>query len=273
MGKALVPILMQKSPPTSATLTPATPAPAGSWPTSAGRTPWTNCSKSSCATRPGAKRPPARPMWPSLKSSSRPRGRWPTARSHPTTRWWRPTGAACRAWCSVELSGVHPTKKKRPGKGLFFLVGGGRGLVPGLAVHLGLPQPVAHKLFVVARWVLASGQGGLVAFPGPVARAVGREHFVHQHQRAIGRQAKLELGVGNDHAFGERDVGSSLVDRNAQVADAGGELKANHLHRALERDVFIVLARSGLGGWGVDGLGQLGGIGQPFWQGYPAHRA
>lgn len=39
--------------PTSATSTPALAAPVPCWPTASGLMPWTKCSKSSCATRPG----------------------------------------------------------------------------------------------------------------------------------------------------------------------------------------------------------------------------
>ena len=148
----------------------------------------------------------------------------------------------------------------------------GRGFfVPQLAIDLGLLQPVAHKLLVVAGRVFAFGQGFCVALDGPVARAVGREHLVHQHQGAVLRQAKFKLGIGNDHAFLQGDFGRLLVQADRGVANLRGQLFAHHLHRALVGDVFVVVAHLGLGRRGVDRCGQLGRIGQPRRQGHAAN--
>jgi putative thioredoxin len=89
---------------------------------------------------------------------------------------------------------------------------GRRRCAQGLPLMRHLLQPVAHELLVVAGRVLAGREGGFVALHRPVARRVGRQHLVHQHQRAVLVEAELELGVGNDHALGQREGGGLLVD-------------------------------------------------------------
>ena len=130
-------------------------------------------------------------------------------------------------------------------------------------------EPVAQKLFIVARGVAAHG----VLVGGPVARAVGREHLVHQDQLALGVQAELEFGVGDDDALLERDGGRGLVQRDRDVPDLGGQLGADHLDGFLKRDVFVVLTHLGFGRWGVDGLGQTAGVVQAFGKLHATHRA
>ncbi|MNT82201.1 hypothetical protein D3C71_1691420 [compost metagenome] len=66
------------------------------------------------------------------------------------------------------------------------------------------------------------GQRIGITFHGPVARAVGRQHFIHQHQLAVFVQAEFEFGVCNDHALFQGNGGCLFVDGNAQVADLGG---------------------------------------------------
>ena len=67
--------------------------------------------------------------------------------------------------------------------------------------------PVAHVLLVEAR--LRAPR--LEPVRRPVARGVGREHLIAHDQLAVGVQAELELGVGEDHPPLERMLGREGV--------------------------------------------------------------
>src|SRR3990167_4436696 len=135
------------------------------------------------------------------------------------------TIAACAAMAGSRA--LFPYKLCSQARQRFVVLSGGfgnhfvghtwrrRGFVPGFAVHQGLLQPVAHKLLVLAGRVGAFG----VALLRPETAGVGRQHLVHQRQRAVGVQTKLELGVGNDDALGQRDLGRSFVNLDADVAE------------------------------------------------------
>ncbi|CAB4578670.1 unannotated protein [freshwater metagenome] len=84
-------------------------------------------------------------------------------------------------------------------------------------------------------------------------------------------QAKLELGVGNDDALGGRNVARGFVELDADVADAGGQVDADHGHGLFEGDVFVVLAHRRFGRWRVNGLGQAAGVFQACGQLHTAH--
>ena len=61
-------------------------------------------------------------------------------------------------------------------------------------------------------------------------------------------------------------IAAALVDFDAQFACLFGDVAANDVDGFLKADVFVV-AFLGLGGWGEDRLGQLGGVVEAVWQG------
>jgi hypothetical protein len=66
----------------------------------------------------------------------------------------------------------------------------------------------------------------------PEARRVGRQHLVHQRQRAVFVQPELELGVGDDDAAGQRIGGGRGVQAHGHVAHLRGRSAADQRHRA-----------------------------------------
>ena len=111
--------------------------------------------------------------------------------------------------------------------------------------------------------VVTSSKSRFVTFNRPVAGRVGRQHFVHERQGAIFIQTKLELGVGNDDAFGQRKRSRQLVNLDADFFDLCGEFRTNNLDDLFVAYVFIVLANLRFCRGCKNRLGQLAGIAQP----------
>ena len=107
----------------------------------------------------------------------------------------------------------------------------------------------------------------------PEARAVRRQHLVHQRQRAVLVQAELELGVGDHDAAGQGMGGGGLIEADGGVAHLGRALGPQQAFELREADVLVVIAHGGLGGRREDGRGQGLRHGQACRQGDAADRA
>ena len=127
-------------------------------------------------------------------------------------------------------------------------------------VPVGL-KPIADVLLVVAGLNLA----GLVAICGPEAAGVRGEALIDQGKLALD-EAKLELGVSDDDATGRSIVCSSIVNLKSRAAKLLGNVVADELLAAIERDVLVVITELGLGGGRKDGLRNLRGLVQTLGQ-------
>ncbi len=98
---------------------------------------------------------------------------------------------------------------------------------------------------------------GLIAVGGPEARGVRRAHLIADGQGAVGVQAELELGVGEDDPVGAGVIGGVLVEGQRDIADSLGQRAvADQLGGAVEVDRLVV-THLGLGRRGEQRLGQL----------------
>src|SRR5205085_2022584 len=98
-------------------------------------------------------------------------------------------------------------------------------------------RPVAHILLVEG-WL---PMPGLIAVGRPEARGVGCEHFVADHDRAVGAAAELELGVGQDDAPLTHVVGGRRVDDKRETTKLLKQLTiTKDLDSTIEVDVLIV---------------------------------
>ncbi len=100
----------------------------------------------------------------------------------------------------------------------------GTGPVAGVA---GGGECSADDLFVEALGLVAGGEPGVVGRLDPPPRRVGGERFVDQEELAVGVDAELELGVGQDQPGVETTLGSAAEQRQRSRFDLGPELGGN----------------------------------------------
>ena len=128
-------------------------------------------------------------------------------------------------------------------------------------------QPVAHELLVETARVLARAPVGGV----PEARGIRGQRLVDQRQRAVGAEAELELGVGDDHAAFGGMVARARVQLQARVAHLPGALPPEPVLDLGERDVLVVGAVPRLGRGREQRFGQALGQAQARRQRNAAH--
>ena len=116
----------------------------------------------------------------------------------------------------------------------------------------GAREPVAHELLVETGLYLAR----FVAFERPVARRVGGEHLVGEHEVSTGVETEFELGVRKDDSAIRREVGGAGINVESVLAKLHCQLLADLLHYLIEADVLVVIPESGLGRRGEDRVGQ-----------------
>jgi hypothetical protein len=83
--------------------------------------------------------------------------------------------------------------------------------------------------------------------------------------------AKLELGVGKNNPVGFGDCGSGREDLQRAVTQRRGEIGADKLHRALERDVLVVLTHRRFPRGRVDRFGQAVAVNETRRKGNTTH--
>ena len=134
-------------------------------------------------------------------------------------------------------------------------------------------EPVANDLLVETGHPLFRGRAGLPERGVPIAARVAGEHLVGDRDGAresVGSELEFRVGQDDPGFLGDRrGVAEDLQRQAAQLVGNGGP---DQLHRALERDVLIVLAHRGLPRRGEDGFGQAVAVLQAGRQLDAAHR-
>ncbi len=102
---------------------------------------------------------------------------------------------------------------------------------------------------------------GLVVARGPEAGGVRGQHLVHENER-VARQAKLELGVGQDDATCLGDVARAAIEGQAQSAKPLRQIAAQVSDHPVEGNVLVVRPHFFFCGGGKDRLIQPVGFHQ-----------
>src|SRR3989475_5247707 len=170
---------------------------------------------------------------------------------------------------SVAAFRQQPVRLAVPGARLRDDVGGegGRGR---LLVPFEGREVVADELLVEAR----VGTARLVLGGRAKTRGIRRQRFVDQDGLAGRRiNPELQLRVGDDDALALGIGSRPRVQREADLADELGRVRADERFHLLERNVQVVRALFGLGGWGEERPWQFLGFDKTLGQGLSADLA